>query len=49
MTSLNKTTVLKVLHRNDIQIRTVKERMNLRGKLLTSKKMSHESSAVDKN
>lgn len=49
MTSLNKTTILKILHRNDIQIRSVKERMNLRRNLLTSEKMPHESSALYKN
>lgn len=46
MTSLNKTTILKVLHRNDIQIRTVKERMNLRRNLSTLETVPHESSAL---
>lgn len=49
LTSLNKTTVLKILHRRDIQIRPVKERMNLRRKFLTSEKMPHESSALQKS
>lgn len=47
MTSLNKTTILKVLRRNDIQIRTVKERMNLRRNLSTLETVPHESSALN--
>lgn len=45
ITSLNKTTVLKILHRNGIQIRSVKERMNLRRNISTLEIMPHESSA----
>lgn len=47
ITSLNKTTILKVLHRNDIQIRSVKERMNLRRNLSTLEIMPQESSAFN--
>lgn len=47
ITSLNKTTILKVLHRNDIQIRSVKERMNLRRNLSTLEIMPQESSALN--
>lgn len=45
--SLNKTTVLKILHRNDIQIRSVEEKMNLRRNLSMLEKAPHESSALD--
>lgn len=47
ITSLNKTTILKVLHRNDIQVRSVKERMKLRRNLSTLKIVPHESPALN--